>query len=515
MGLLDRALGHLGASYPADHDFWYGAAPMATASGVGLSPEGAQRVSAFYRGVDLLSTALAMLPLNMYRRLPDEQGADVARQHPVHDLLHRKPNRWQDSFRYRRQAMRHLLFRGNAYSLIVPGARGFADQLWPLSPDTVKPELKSNGEVVYHVRQKDGQRKTYLQSEIFHLCGPSDDGVEGVGVVSWARDSLGLAIATEGYAARLFSQGSLYGTVVEVPTKPDDETRAGIRRSMQDATSGLSNAHAALVTWAGMKVERVALTGEESQFIASRKFSIDDIARWLGVPPHMIGSLERSTNNNIEHQGTEFVTYSLGPWLSLWEQGINDQLILAPQSYYAEFTRDALVRGDIATRWAAYQIAVSTGTYTRNEVRRLENRKALAGLDEPINPAHLTGNTTAPQAPPRQARPAPATPPDTRGQAIAMAAATRILRKEAAAIAKATARHGDGTDAWVGEVSEFYAKHAPFVAQVMVLGDEAAETYCREQLAAALTAGAQAAATCEDPTLAAWLVGLAFEEEAA
>ena len=239
----------------------------------------------------------------------------------------------------------------------------------------------------------------------------------------------------------------------------------------------------------GSKWTPNSLTPENAQMLLSRKFSIDDIARWLGVPPHMIGSLERSTNNNIEHQGQEFVTYALGPWLSLWEFAINDQLILQPNRFYVEFVRDALVRGDIAARWEAYSAAVTTGTFTRNEVRRMENKNSLEGLDTPLDPAHLTGK----QTPARKVTPPPtdddvededAAP--SKAAAIAHASAARLLRKEMTAVQKFAVRHAADQDAFAVAITEFYDRHAELVDGTLLLGVEESRGYCAGQAAQVL-----------------------------
>lgn len=519
-GFFDLAIGTLGAATPGPaDDFWYNPAGQMTASGITLTPEGAQKVSAFYRGVDLLSTALAMLPLPIYKRLPNDDGADPAKDHPLYDVLHRKPNGWQDTFQWRRLMMRHLILRGNGYNRILPGARGFADQLWPMSPDRMKPELLDSGRIVYRYRdKKTGQVTTYTQDEIFHLRGVSDDGVEGVGVVTWARDSLGLALATESYASKLFSQGALYGTVFSVPQKPDPETEAAIQWSVQQY-HGLEHAHKAIIGWSGAKVEKVALTGEESQFINSRKFSIDDIARWLGLPPHMIGSLDRSTNNNIEQQGQEFVTYSLGPWLTLFEMAINDQLILRPDAYFAEFTRDALVRGDIANRWQAYQVAVSTGTFTRNEIRRLENRKKLPGLDEPLDPAYLAGKRAGalPPAFSDRKKPAPANSADDsedQARAIVVEAAARVLRKEVKVVQKLAVKWAADGERFAEAIADFYAAHVALVVDALKMPEAEASAYCAGQAKQAIDHGALVLETWTSPNYAEGLASWALEEAA-
>jgi HK97 family phage portal protein len=219
LGLLDRWFAGMSASAPGPtDDFWYSpiGGPL-TGSGQRVDSESARKLSAWYRGRDILATSVAMLPLQVFERLPNDDGAEVAREHPLYDVLHDAPNSWQDAFTWKRQAMFHLIDHGNAYAFIIAGGRGFADELHPIDPLLVTPEQLPSKRVVYHVRQTNGTTRTYGQDDIFHLCGATDNGFAGKGILQYARESLGLGQATESYAQRLFSQGNLHGGYVTVP----------------------------------------------------------------------------------------------------------------------------------------------------------------------------------------------------------------------------------------------------------------------------------------------------------
>lgn len=520
MGVLDRLIaGSLYAGTPApDADFWYRDVGPMTAAGMRIDEDGARKLSAWYRGRDLLSTALAMLPLQVFERLPEDQGAEMARTHPLYDVLHRKPNDWQNSYEYRRLAMGHLIDAGNHYSRIIGGRRGFADQLHPLDPRKVRPEQVASGRVLYHVTTKTGQVETFGQDEILHLRGQSDDGIVGKGVLEWACDSLGTASAVESYAAKAFGKGTLNGGTVSVQGTMTDEASARMAKSF---VTSAGDWHLPKILEQGATWAQSDITPEDFQMILSRKFSVNDIARWLGLPPHMLADLDRSTNNNIEHQGQEFVTYSLGPWLSLWEFACNDQLILNTSRFYVEFTRDALVRGDLAARWAAYQIAISTGTFTRNEVRRSENRPALEGLDEPLDPAHLTGKQSEGQSnnqppPPAKGKPVPpAEDDDQQARAVMVGAAARLLRKEVKAVLAAAVKSASDADRFAVLVTDFYAKHAALVAETLLMPLPMAESYCAGQAAQVLGEIGVRAVEGWDDTYAAGLAAWASEREVA
>jgi HK97 family phage portal protein len=514
MDVLARLLGgDLYAGTPGpDADFWYQSAGTMTTAGIVLDEDGAKKVSAWFRGREILATTLAMLPLDLFFRLPGDDGRDDADTHPLYDVLHRKPNPWQDSFRWRRQMMYHLIDFGNGYNRIVPGARYFAGELWPIHPSLVKPELISNGSKVFHIRDpKRGTTSIVSGDEIFHLCGMSDDGVEGKGILQYARDSLGLNVVTEQFAGRVFSRGSLSAGAIETPATLDP---AASKRMAESFTTSSQNWHLPKVLEQGAKwVPGQGMTPENAQMLLSRKFGIDEMSRWLGVPPHMLASLDRSTNNNIEHQGQEFIDYTEGQWLSLWEFAINDQLVTRPDRFYAEFNRNALVRGDLATRWAAYMTAITTGTYTRNEVRVMENKKKLDGLDVPLDPQNITGKPAA------GAQPTPRQQPEKSGKAAAIVteSAARVLRKEVEAVSKAAVKYAADGDAFTAWVTDFYTKHATLIAQTLQMSETQAQAYCWGQ-AQQIVNGAGWVASVEQwatDHYAAGLAALALEDEAA
>jgi HK97 family phage portal protein len=494
MDILGRLLTgglHAGTPDPTE-DFWYGpTAGSMSSAGIRVSPEQAETVSAFYRGVWLLSNAVASLPLFVYRRLADG-GKDKAAQHPLYDILHTAPNPWQTSFEWRRLMMRHLILRGNGYNRILPGPRGFADSLVPIHPDLVTPEQLDSGRILYKVRNvKTGLTTTYTQDDIFHLRGASDDGVTGKSVIAWARDSLGLALATEGYASRLFSQGAQHGGVLKIPGILGDEAGRRLATSFREKTAGLQNAHMPVVLEQGMEFVPTTMTAEDSQYLMSRKFSVAEMARWLGVPPHMLFDLERATFSNIEHQAIAFVVDDLMPWLVLWEQAISRDLILATQTYFAEFNVEGRLRGDSASRGTFYGSMFGIGAISDNEIRdreglnRVENgdkyyvQGAMRPTDEPYQAsgsgARAPASTTPAQAPARKT--------DTKATAIVQESAARLLRKEIAAVQRLAVRHAADGDAFAAAITEFYADHVTLVSQTLQMSEAEAQGYCAGQAA--------------------------------
>jgi len=396
MGLFDRLFGGLSASTPGPaDDFWYNPVGTMTPSGQRVDTESARKISAWYRGRDILATSLAMMPLKVFQRLPNDAGAEPASDQPLYDILHDKPNTWQDAFVWKRQATFHVIDHGNHYSRIMEGPRGFADQLHPFEdPTVVTPELnRSTGRILYHVRQKDGTTKTYTQDEIFHLRGPSDDGVVGKGILKFARESIGTAAAVESYASRIFSQGVLPGGYIKVPALLNDE--ASKRMAASHVTSE-QNWHMPKVLEQGAEFHESKISPEDFQMLLSRKFTIDEMARWLGVPRMMLENSDPSYGN-ADQFSLNFVKFTMGGWMSMWEFACNDQLILNRRRFFVEFVRDALERADLGTRSEANEQAINAGWRTVNEVRRSENLPRIPGEADKLRiPQNITGKPQDP-----------------------------------------------------------------------------------------------------------------------
>ncbi|MFH1602735.1 MAG: phage portal protein [Pseudomonadota bacterium] len=519
MSLLARLLsgGDLLATSPDPfHDFWYNPAPGAiTLAGVRIDQESAQKVSAWYRGRDILATVLAMLPLSIYERLPDDGGALPARSHPLWDVLHDKPNDWQDSFQWRRQSMYDLIDCGNAYDWIIGGPRGFVTQLEPIDPKLVTPRKVSGGtfrgRLLYDVRDpKTGQTRTYNQGDIFHLRG-----AEGKGILEAARISLGTALATESYASLVFGRGTLNSGVIENPGIMDDEAS---KRQAQSFITAAGNWHLPKVLEQGSKWVESKMSPEDAQMLLSRKFSVDDMARWLGVPRQMLENNDPSFGN-AEQFDRNFIAYSMGPWLSLFEFAINDQLILAQRRYYVQFTREAIVRGDLAARWTAHVAAVNAGIKTVDEVRAVENLNKRGGkADELRDPKNITGNAAVPDEPPAEPpaqKPPPPAEDNAQAQGIAIEAAGRILRKEIQNVQKFAVRHAGNPEGFVFAVTDFYAKHVELVMKTLQVSRVRAEAYCAEQAHQVVNQNwVEALAFWKTPDYAAGLAALALEDAA-
>lgn len=345
-------------------------------AGSSVNEDNALRVSAVYACVRVLAESVASLPLIVYRRLPGG-GKERATDHPLYDLLHLSPNAWQTSFAFREMQQAAMCLSGDAIAIKSRVQR----QVRELLP--VFAEVKFNrGKITYEVSDEDGRKRTYPRSEIFHVHGISTNGFTGRSVIADAREQIGMALAAEEYGARLFSNGANPSGVIENETaKLSPEAVKSLMQSFRDAFTGSANAHKTVYLDAGMKYKPLSMTPEDAQFIESRKFQIAEIARIFRIPPHMIGDLERATNNNIEHQSLEFVIHTLRPWLVRWEQAINRDLIAETnhdgEEYFAEFLVEGLLRGDQKSRYDAYAVARQWGWMNVDEIRSLENLNPL------------------------------------------------------------------------------------------------------------------------------------------
>jgi HK97 family phage portal protein len=508
MGLLTRMIlgGGLraGTPGPAD-DFWYRSTGVMTPSGIQIDEDSAKKLSAWYRGRDILATVLAMLPLQVFEKLPNDGGAQQAKQHPLYDVLHDKPNVWQDSFRWRRQSMFHLIDHGNAYARVLSGGRGFVDQLWPLDPRLVTVEQLPSGRLLYRVRDaRTNRTSTLTQDEVFHLCGASEDGITGQGILAYARNSIGLAHAMESYAQRIFGKGVLNGGTITVPGQLDPEASKRMAQSFITAAGDWSLPK---VLEQGATWEKPDMSPEDFQMILSRKFSIDDMARWLGIPRQMLENNDPSFGN-AEQFDRNFIVYSMGPWLSLWEFAIKDQLILNPQRFYAEFNRDAIVRADIGQRWTAHVEAVNAGIKSVDEVRAVEGLNKRGGkADELREPQNITGKPKAddPAAAPRSAQ-------TTRAAAIAQASAARMIRKEVTAVQALAKKHAQDLAQFALAVDAFYLDHVALVEQTLQVTHAVAVEYATSHARLArTTAWVAALQTWSSDSYAAGVAAMALE----
>ncbi len=395
-------------------------------SGKAVTERSAMQMTAVYSCVRILAEAVAGLPLHLYR-YTDTGGKEKAIDHPLYVLLHDEPNPEMTSFVFRETLMTHLLLWGNAYAQIIRNGKGEVVALYPLMPNRMVVDRDENGHLYYtYYRGNDEaiQNKdtaVILQpSDVLHIPGLGFDGLVGYSPIAMAKNAIGMAIACEEYGAKFFANGATPGGILEHPGTIKDPQR--VRESWQNTFGGSGNANKVAVLEEGMKYtpisispeqaqfletrkfqineiarifrvpphmvgdlekssfsnieqQSISISPEQAQFLETRKFQINEIARIFRVPPHMVGDLEKSSFSNIEQQSLEFVKYTLEPWLVRWEQSMIRALVSNSEkaAYFIKFNVDGLLRGDYQSRMNGYAIGRQNGWMSANDIRELEN----------------------------------------------------------------------------------------------------------------------------------------------
>jgi HK97 family phage portal protein len=350
-----------------------------TTAGKTVTERSAMQMTAVYSCVRILAEAVAGLPLHLYK-YTDGGGKEKALDHPLYRLLHDEPNPEMSSFVFRETLMTHLLLWGNAYAQVIRNGKGEVIALYPLMPNNMSVERDEKGRLYYsYYRGSDEAIKnkefvvTLQPSDVLHIPGLGFDGLVGYSPIAMAKNAIGMAIACEEYGAKFFANGAAPGGVLEHPGTIKDPQR--VRESWQSTFGGSGNANKIAVLEEGMKYTPIGISPEQAQFLETRKFQINEIARIFRVPPHMVGDLEKSSFSNIEQQSLEFVKYTLDPWVIRWEQSIQRALLSQDEKkqYFVKFNLEGLLRGDYQSRMNGYAIGRQNGWMSANDIRELEN----------------------------------------------------------------------------------------------------------------------------------------------
>ena len=348
-------------------------------AGKAVNERSAMQMTAVYACVRILSEAIAGLPLHLY-----EYGCDGSKEkaveHPLYFLLHDEPNKEMTSFVFRETLMTHLLLWGNAYAQVIRNGKGEVIALYPLMPNRMEVNRTDKGQLYYQYTTSsddtptvEGSTAVLMPEDVLHIPGLGFDGLVGYSPIAMAKNAIGLAIAMEEYGAKFFANGAAPSGVLEHPGTIKDPQR--VRDAWMSQFSGSRNAGKVAVLEEGMKYTPISISPEQAQFLETRKFQINEIARIFRVPPHMVGDLEKSSFSNIEQQSLEFVKYTLDPWVIRWEQSLQRTLLSSEEKkrYYFKFNLEGLLRGDYASRMTGYATARQNGWMSANDIRELEN----------------------------------------------------------------------------------------------------------------------------------------------
>ena len=305
-----------------------------------------------------------------------------------YNLLHDEPNPEMSSFVFRETLMTHLLLWGNAYAQIIRNGKGEVIALYPLMPNRMVVDRDTKGRLYYQYTTSTEDAPTMKgvtvnlpPSDVLHIPGLGFDGLVGYSPIAMAKNAIGMAIACEEYGAKFFANGAAPGGVLEHPGTIKDPQR--VRESWQSTFGGSGNSNKIAVLEEGMKYTPIGISPEQAQFLETRKFQVNEIARIFRVPPHMVGDLEKSSFSNIEQQSLEFVKYTLDPWVIRWEQTIHRSLLLPDEKsqYFVKFNLEGLLRGDYQSRMNGYAIGRQNGWMSANDIRELENLDRIPAED--------------------------------------------------------------------------------------------------------------------------------------
>lgn len=360
-----------------------------SSSGEVVTHDSAMAVGVIFRCVALLAGIVAGMPLITYRS--DGKVTERATDRPEYALLHDAPMPDMTAFIWGETGMGHALLRGNWYSEIIRDDTLKLLGLKLLPPHRVTPRVV-RGERVYDYRQPTGEVLRLDPKEVLHIPGLGYDGLQGYSVLSLMRDDIGLYRAAHAFGSNVFRNSARPAVVLQHPKAIPAAVQERLAAQM-DRLRGSANAGKTIVLEDDMKFQTLGISPEDAQFMATRQFQVGELARWFGVPPHMVGDVSGSTSwgTGIEQQTIGFLRFTADSWLNRIEQQIKLQLFGGYPDMYAEFLRESLLKADTLTRFTAYNVAVNTGWMSRAEVRARENLNPADGLDEFVLPVNIAG----------------------------------------------------------------------------------------------------------------------------
>lgn len=475
MGILEKATGWLhraagGKTPEPTDDFWYEPAGHGQSqAGIKVTPDIALKSAAVFSCVKLLAETVATMPLHVFTG--GREGRIQVDDHPISDVIRFQANNQDTAVEFWGMLLLHAFLRGTGYAEIVPGPRGAVDQLIPLHTDRVIPERLPDRTLRFKVmNEKTGETRVLLEEEILRIPGLSSDGISGLRAVDIAADAIGLGIASETYASRVFSNGVNMGTVLVHPDELSPSAQLNLINRIAERTAGASNAHRPIVLQEDMKVHKVGQTATEAQLIEARKWQVAEIARFWRIPLHLLGQNDERNRATVEEQSINFVRYTIRPITRRIEQAIRRDLIIRKNLFFVSYNLGGLMEGDSKSKAEFYKAALGSGGHSPwmsvNEVRSLENLPTKTGHDDLAEP--LNKQVTS--------------EPAAQIEDSSLTARTeRLARKEVAAVRKASLRLADDADAMRKWVAGFYGGHVSAVMEALEIPKDAARAYCAYQ----------------------------------
>lgn len=482
MGTLTRAVrshAQSGVSNPQGWFVdWLGGGKSST--GLNVNEASAFTSTAVYACVKILAETIASLPLHVYQEQGD--GSKVkALDHPLYRPLHLQPNPEMTTQEWLETVVGHLMLWGNCFSEIQYDTGGRPIALWPLRPDRMQIYRDPQTfELDYQFSLYRGGLAHLNRQQVLHIRLISRDGINGMSPVGQNMEAIGLDLALLKYGGKLFGNSAVPIGAVSYKGILNQGQKKDLRASFNSQYGGLDNAARTALFEDGMSWVPIGMPPEQLQYVQLRQFTLQDMARMFRIPPHLLQELTRSTNNNIEHQGIDFVTYTLRPHLTRFEQRMQSNLFSGPGNYYPMFRVEGLLRGDLASRYAAYAVGRQWGWESANDILRMEDRNPIGVEgDEYLRPLNmLPAGTPMSFAPPKAQPVDDGQGPDDGGAGDAQAGRSainlvlgdvlqRVARRERNDVVRAAKRFlakndAAGFKAWT---MDFFVEHRSFVEQ--------------------------------------------------
>lgn len=445
---------------PADPAYWVKKlwlGKLATDSGIEIDEDTILTFSAVWAAVNIISGAIGFLPFNVYKRI-DEKKKERVYNHPVYTLLHDRPNKYMSAQDFREILQSHILLWGNCYAEIERDKMGTPTALWPVLPNRIISKI-INGILLYDVRAANNISVTLQANDILHCKGLGFDGLKGYSVIEYMANNVALGVASEKYSSKFFANDSTPAGLLQVEGSISKETKDELKKEWEIIHKGTDKQHQIAVMHSGLKYQSIGIPAKDAQLIESRKFSIIDVARWFSIPPHLLRDLDRATFSNIEHQGIEFVTFTLMRWLKKWEHECRYKFFdqESEKDYFAEFNVDGLLRGDIGARYTAYNIGRQAGFLCVNDIREKENMDYVEGGDTFLEPLNMQPVGTSPVDKSDELK-------NQRFYPVIYDSWRRIITKEVKALRTAPQNPVE----FKNYAKDFYVRHTVFIEKVLL-----------------------------------------------
>jgi HK97 family phage portal protein len=343
-------------------------------------------LTAVWCAIRLLAESVSSLPISVYTKQANGDKIEDLKS-PIYNLVKYKPNYYQNKITFFEFIMLSICTEGNSYVEIVRNNSGTPTQLICLDPSNVT-VVVNNNELFYQV---DGGA-VLDSSDVLHFKTITDDGVTGLSPIDQCAKALNWGVSLEEFGSTFFSNGAKPSSILQTDRALSDTALQRLKSSFNNNYAKLKNSNSTIVLEEGLTFKPISISPEQAQFLSSRQFSIEEVARIFNVPPHMLKDLSKSSFNNIEMQSQEFVTYTLMPYITRIEQEMNLKLFRTNElgKTFVEFNVNGLLRGDVKSRTEAYKTAITNGYMSINEVRQKENMNSIDGGDKHFMQMNMT-----------------------------------------------------------------------------------------------------------------------------